>query len=204
MQVTRVYGADAAPAVKRPRRMRDDGDGAASTEPPAPAVPVPRAPPPSMAATTSTTSTASAFQAYSTGRLSSPILPVPPSLLNIGQRMTAGLALCYAAISLRRTHDKKASAQDEHPPTRTDDEGNFLLPPTPPSTSISQAGVDDPEGRYWPWFAGRFRYESLLGVGAFAQTVRAEDMYHPARRRVAIKVQNRLYNVVGEEVTCYC
>lgn len=52
-----------------------------------------------------------------------------------------------------------------------------------------------------PWFAGRFRYLSAIGQGAFSQTIRAIDMYDPGRQEVAIKVMNGFYGVIGEEVS---
>jgi hypothetical protein len=52
--------------------------------------------------------------------------------------------------------------------------------------------------------AGRFKFVSLLGKGAFAQTLRMEDQLHPQKRHVAVKVMNAFYSDIGEEVKITC
>jgi hypothetical protein len=123
---------------------------------------------------------------------------------NLTQRLTTGLDRCYRELlmrSLGETHGEVVVGRNNNIAAAT---GITLL-----LASVFYAEDDDTDGALnladpldaiMPLLGGRFRLKARLGQGAFCQTLMAEDLYHPERRLVAIKIMHMPYNVIGHEV----
>lgn len=75
-------------------------------------------------------------------------------------------------------------------------DGSLCLPS--PLASPSSPSIHHPSSL--SLLGKRFQYSSPLGNGSFAQTLKANDLYHPSRPSVAIKVMNAFYSIIGIEV----
>lgn len=85
--------------------------------------------------------------------------------------------------------------------------GNDTTKP-PPAANISKTNtppISLPDGRlnigtHLPLLDGRYRYLGVLGEGASAQAVLAEDTLHKSGGLVSIKVFRRQYSYAGQRV----
>ena len=124
-------------------------------------------------------------------------------------KSTAGLTLCYATIGIRYYNQKNRSQSSslQHDGSDLDllqtlESGDLDLSRLKQyrnnvKSSATSAGS---ENNNMPLLlADRFEFTRYLGKGSFAQTIEATDWHCPHRTRVAIKIMNCNYNILGEE-----